>query len=556
MFRLLYAGTSRWCEKGELCMNSSSVVRVFALATVAGLAVSASAQWSGDAGLNTEVVTATSDQDVSKLAVANDGSSWHGWFDFQPGGIQVRVERLDADGNQTFGSGGLLVSDNPQNTSTVDWDLRADAAGNCMLTFTDIRNGGDNDVYAYLIAADGTMLWGEDGVTISDNTNFEADPQILQLSTGDYVVIWPRFETLPGLYMQRLDASGNPQLAAGGVRIAGDGTQAPSFNESAPTADGDFVVSFVRDTRTFLSPRYIDAQRYHADGTPAWGASPVPVNTASVVPIAHRPRLVVDSAGGAIVSWHDTRDGDFDCYVQRISPSGTVLFATNGVAASTEAARQQLDPAVALDPNGDVMMFFRNTDGAQNIQGLNVQRFDGTTGSRMLGTSGVNLLPYNNQWNGPPRAAPIDGGVAGISDLQPNSSVGNFDGVLTLMRVDSDGAYIDEDGAISVSTAVSQKGRLAMREAPGGALIASWADDRNGNKDVYAQRVNADGSLGGDANPCPPDLTHDGVLNFFDVQAFLQAFSSHDPIADFTNDGVFDFFDVQEFLQAFSNGCP
>ncbi|GAB4383482.1 MAG: hypothetical protein Kow0022_03370 [Phycisphaerales bacterium] len=55
---------------------------------------------------------------------------------------------------------------------------------------------------------------------------------------------------------------------------------------------------------------------------------------------------------------------------------------------------------------------------------------------------------------------------------------------------------------------------------------------------------------------CAPDLNNDGVLNFFDVQAFLQAFSVQDPVADFNNDSQFDFFDVQAFLQAFSAGCP
>jgi len=55
---------------------------------------------------------------------------------------------------------------------------------------------------------------------------------------------------------------------------------------------------------------------------------------------------------------------------------------------------------------------------------------------------------------------------------------------------------------------------------------------------------------------CAPDLTGDGVLDFFDVSAFLNAFSAQDPIADFTGDGVFDFFDVQAFLQAFAAGCP
>ncbi|MDF1810212.1 MAG: GC-type dockerin domain-anchored protein [Phycisphaerales bacterium] len=56
-------------------------------------------------------------------------------------------------------------------------------------------------------------------------------------------------------------------------------------------------------------------------------------------------------------------------------------------------------------------------------------------------------------------------------------------------------------------------------------------------------------------NPCPADFTDDGVLNFFDVSAFLNAFSKEDPIADLTNDGAFNFFDVSAFLNAFGTGC-
>lgn len=55
---------------------------------------------------------------------------------------------------------------------------------------------------------------------------------------------------------------------------------------------------------------------------------------------------------------------------------------------------------------------------------------------------------------------------------------------------------------------------------------------------------------------CPADLNGDGVLNFFDVSAFLGAYTASDPAADFTGDGVFNFFDVSAFLTAFSTGCP
>ena len=58
------------------------------------------------------------------------------------------------------------------------------------------------------------------------------------------------------------------------------------------------------------------------------------------------------------------------------------------------------------------------------------------------------------------------------------------------------------------------------------------------------------------ATPCPADINGDTVLDFFDVLAFLQAFSGMEPVGDFNGDTVFDFFDVLAFLQAFSGGCP
>jgi hypothetical protein len=57
-------------------------------------------------------------------------------------------------------------------------------------------------------------------------------------------------------------------------------------------------------------------------------------------------------------------------------------------------------------------------------------------------------------------------------------------------------------------------------------------------------------------NLCPADMNGDGNLDFFDVSAFLTAFTKSDPSADFTEDGLFNFFDISSFLTAFSAGCP
>ena len=80
----------------------------------------------------------------------------------------------------------------------------------------------------------------------------------------------------------------------------------------------------------------------------------------------------------------------------------------------------------------------------------------------------------------------------------------------------------------------------------------AWISSTNGN--VY--------HLGGFAefagDPCSDaDLALPfGVLDFFDVQLFLQFFSSQQDAADMNHDEVYDFFDVLAFLQLFSAGCP
>ena len=55
---------------------------------------------------------------------------------------------------------------------------------------------------------------------------------------------------------------------------------------------------------------------------------------------------------------------------------------------------------------------------------------------------------------------------------------------------------------------------------------------------------------------CPGDIDLNGVLDFFDVSGFLDAFVAQSPTADLDGNGIFDFFDVSAFLDGFGAGCP
>ena len=100
-------------------------------------------------------------------------------------------------------------------------------------------------------------------------------------------------------------------------------------------------------------------------------------------------------------------------------------------------------------------------------------------------------------------------------------------------------------------------------------FLPSWlAMDFDGNLRIVDDPGTVDTGSGGpaivdmgvyelqDVQACAADLTGDGVLDIFDVFAFLDLFNTGDPGADFTGDGSLDIFDVFAFLDLFNAGCP
>ena len=55
---------------------------------------------------------------------------------------------------------------------------------------------------------------------------------------------------------------------------------------------------------------------------------------------------------------------------------------------------------------------------------------------------------------------------------------------------------------------------------------------------------------------CTGDLNGDGVIDFSDVNIFVAAFQSSDPVADLSGNGSVGFEDVNLFTSAFAAGCP
>ncbi len=474
---------------------------LFCITAAAALASVAQAQWTTNTAVNTPVCAQTGDQAVPRAVAVGDGKTWIGWFDHRGSNYDMYVQLLDRGGNPLLAANGLLVSSNTQNTSLVDWDIIADSSGNCVLTFTDFRAGGDLDVYAYRISQNGTFLWGANGVALSNNADFEPNPSVAELSDGTFVFVWcvnPTSGT-GSVVAQRLDAGGNPLMGASPVVLAtGTATnEKPGFNDVVASDNGNFVVMWLRNTAAFVSPRHIKTQKYNSAGTALWNAgAPVSIFDAASVPIGYQPILQSDGAGGAVYCWHRGLTF-FDSFVQRVPASGVELFAHNGLNISLEANRHKLDPSLAYLPqSGDMIVVFDRRDSGQGNRGVGVQRIS-AAGALLWGNDGIELELVDSVNEGFERIVPLGDGAL-ITYFQ-FPTFGNMNSNILARRVDGSGATMWGPLAICSNLVWKDKPRL-VSDATGLARMV-WDDERVDSGDIYAQDIYVDGTLGQVALP-------------------------------------------------------
>lgn len=58
-----------------------------------------------------------------------------------------------------------------------------------------------------------------------------------------------------------------------------------------------------------------------------------------------------------------------------------------------------------------------------------------------------------------------------------------------------------------------------------------------------------------DAFPCIGDVTGDGLVDFFDVSAFMDLYNAADPGADLNGDGLFNYLDISTYMTMYAVGC-
>ncbi len=474
-------------------------MKIFFLLLMSLVATSAFSQWSSDANVNLAVCDTSGSQELPKIVNTSDGGAYVSWFDTRGGAYRVYMQRLNAQGMKQWDRNGILISSNPQNTSLVDYDLGVDDSNYAVVVFTDIRNGGQIEPFAYRVSPQGTLVWGVNGVALSTSSStFQANPKVVCTSDGSFVFAWIYASTPRKVAMQKLDYAGVKQWGTDPVLLAGTGTENLDYPAIVRSDNGSVILMNSGYTGTFVSPSNyrIYTQKYSPAGTPLWGSVPDTVYGLGRVSGFFVPRLIPDGSNGAFYVWQDDRNntGSSFSHVQHITSNNTKLFPVNGSAGSTLAGRLHNDAWVSYtSANGETYMFWYETNSStQSVYGVYGQKFS-ANGTRMWADSGVAFksLASGTQPSFIRTFAKDSAAVVYYIEL-----VSGTNRLIKGFKTDRNG-NLQWGGTIKdVSSLLSDKGRLTGAFTSTGNSLLVWADKRLDGNGVYGQELNYNGQLG------------------------------------------------------------
>jgi hypothetical protein len=358
----------------------------------------------------------------------------------------------------------------------------SDGAGGVIVTWHDPRNG-TTDIYAQRISADGVAQWQADGVALCTAIDGQHNPVIVPDGAGGAIVAWLDLRGLAGydIFAQRISASGTVLWRPNGVALCtatGSQISATIASDSA----GGAIVTW-EDYRDGNGNIY--AQRISAGGTPMWAAEGVALCTA--IGTQEFPTITSDGAGGAIVTWWDGRSGDFDIYAQAISSVGTPLWTADGAALCTVPGIQEY-PTIAPDGAGGAIVTWQDFR-AGTVPHIYAQRIP-ASGTPAWTADGVAVC---SAALGQYLPSLVLDGAGGAIIVWTDKRYTSFD--IFTQRISSSGAPLwAPDGVPLCLAGFGQVTPAIVSDDAGGAIVA-WSDSRSLNvPHIYAQRILGDGT--------------------------------------------------------------
>lgn len=331
---------------------------------------------------------------------------------------------------------------------------------------------------------------------VCDTAGLQKDVRLESDGAGGVFMVWRDYRkgtNSSDVYAQRLDSLGFPMWTPNGIGIV-----TLSADQSTPAIvsdDQDGVIIAWSDWRSGIE-RDIYAQRVDGNGNILWQTNGAVVTVKN--DREHSEKIIKDDHSGIIAVWEQQRgNGTWDIWAQRIDSNGNEVWPAGGIPLVLEGSNRRNHKA-QRDGNGGAIITWQ--DERSGTHDIYAQRID-AQGNRLWGNMGKAVCNASGVQNNP-KIDPEKGSKGVYIVWADARSTTDYD--IYAQRLDSNGNNMWGPTGYPVSTAPGNQSAVdILSNNKVNGVIITWKDSRNGNTDIYAQKLEYTGS---------PQWTANGVV--------------------------------------------
>lgn len=358
--------------------------------------------------------------------------------------------------------------------------LDIDSSGNIYIVWQDYRSASNSRVYAQKYSNTGTKLWTSD-VNIS-NSNMMILPDTRIDADGNLYVCWNH------------DNGGNQDAYLIKLNSA-DGSEAwtseKKINTTADSADQKSALMALLETGSAANAMVVWAdnrngdddlyiQNFDVDKNALFGSEiRLNGNTLGDTTDQNDPAIISTSTY-AYISWTDTRNANSDIYAQKIDNSGAILWGSDLLVSSASTTADQTLSDIAVDPSGNILITW--TDDSSGNEDVYIKKIDPSGASLWSSDVRVNLTASGSAQYSSDIAIDPSGNIFVV---WTDTRDGNPD--IYAQKLDADGIHQwSSDQRVNIHTGASNQLNPDIRIDPStGDPFVVWQDDRSGDYDIY-----------------------------------------------------------------------
>jgi hypothetical protein len=361
-----------------------------------------------------------------------------------------------------------------------------------------------------------TSAWSTNPTTICNAAANQSGPRLIKGNDG-YIVLWQDERRVNrDIYAQKFDVDGNMKWADNGrVIAAGNNGEASnhllynsqSLTEIVSDTQGGAIVLWTEDYSCSSGPcgnAWIT--RVHSDSSVRWGMPPSPAVTIQGTDTAvllnshaHADALAPDGEGGAFVIFGVNAWGSW--YVLRLDANGACRSATADVVGARSGARM----IYGGNSNGKdyvSIAWWDYGDFAINIEDPEVN-YPASTDTLYAPWNKITLTSTPAWWSEP---SVISDGAGGAIVVWEDGRNGNSD--IFAQKISADGKVQWPPTGVPIAVQPGRQRRQQVVSDGAGGAVVVWEDSRTSPTRVYAQHVGADGNTRWAANGIPISSTY------------------------------------------------